>query len=207
MAKLDKKEFKEILSYVRDSYRLLYQYQARILDLMTFIGDYFSYSYQKGYSIFSNQAPRDGRKSFLDRWSWDWLNMYNYDFHFGYKNIKEDYVAFCVRLYSDTGFFDTKNADKLNLEAFNNVKKSATKLVLIAVKSKWNWGNLLDDFDRNWKSDKFEDGNTCAVAKAYDLVNFIDQDKTKEQLKDFNQFCEKYSITLKTPVYQDEIVS
>ena len=67
----------------RKAYRFLFEYQAHILDLMKFIQSSYGLKYIGGYSMFSNSTPQRGKGN-LDNWSWDWLNMYFYQFAFYY---------------------------------------------------------------------------------------------------------------------------
>jgi hypothetical protein len=108
----------DILLEIRKSYCLLFQYQARILDLIGFIGDSFECKYEGGYPRFSNSAPNKG-KGRLDNWAWDWLNMYYYEFNFTRKSAK---ITFSVFLLNDTGFYETK-------EKFKEKKVLEKKLV------------------------------------------------------------------------------
>lgn len=82
-------ELDKSLVEVRKAYRILFDYQTRILDLVKYIGQKTQFSYSGGYSKFSNSGPNNGRGS-LDLWAWDWLNFYFYEFNFGSLDIKND---------------------------------------------------------------------------------------------------------------------
>lgn len=204
MANLEKKDLQEILHDVRVSYRLLFEYQTRILDLMKFIGDYFSYPYKNGHPLFCEKI----KYTSLNRWAWDWLGMYNYAFYFGTKNLNGTAINFSVDLYSDTGAFDRdiSGLERLKVDTFDSVENSETKLVLIA----WKEGHFVEELLKNFNREKVEyipKDNQQHIAKAYDLVDFIDQAETEEQLEDFSNFCEKHGLKIKTPAYEAELVS
>ena len=80
------KEVESAFTEVRKAYRLLADYQRKVLDLVDFIGSSFGRTYSGGYPKYGNPSPRNGRGS-LDYWSWDWLNLYFYEFHFGTEKI------------------------------------------------------------------------------------------------------------------------
>jgi len=101
-------ELKNSLIEVRKAYRLLYDYQKKVLDLVQFIGTEFGRSYKGGYSKYSNVTPRNG-KGHLSNWGWDWLNMYYYEFNFHNEENKD---FFSVVLISDTGYYEAKDEDE-----------------------------------------------------------------------------------------------
>jgi hypothetical protein len=90
-------DFENMIINVRSSFRLLYSFNRRILDLMKYIGKKFNIPYCGGWSKFSASSPKDGKGS-LNNWGWDWLNLYLYEFHFCKENI-----SFSIILQSDTG--------------------------------------------------------------------------------------------------------
>jgi len=184
---LNKKDLEKVFSNVRESYRLLYEYQKRVLDLVKFIGNQLNYSYSGGWPIFSEPCPKRGKGS-LDNWAWDWLNMYAYGFHFGEN---KEGIKFEIRIYSDTGFYDNSTDKKISVDKFNSVEDSKTKLVLIASSKGWHIDKMLEAF--NSENDKYQltdkDNNICA--KSYDLSDFLNEEKTKEQLQNFSEYCFK----------------
>ena len=181
---------------VRKSYRLLFEYQSKLLNLTKYIGDYFSYSFYGGFPLYSNPCPKRAKGN-LDNWAWDWLNMYAYAFHFGSKLIGENNVFFEIRIYSDTGFYDSQEKKALNLETYNDVNISKTKIVLIASNLVWKPEELLSNFSSKISEYhiKNEENNICA--KSYDLENFINEDETNKKLLDFIDYCVLNGIKIK----------
>ena len=101
---MQKDDIQQVLLDVRKSYRFLYQYQKRILDLISFIGGKYNRQYSGGLAKFSSPAPRNGGGN-LGCWAWDWLNMYFYEFYFGTEKQENDNITFSVFLVNDTGYF------------------------------------------------------------------------------------------------------
>ena len=64
---------------VRKAYRLLFDYQDRIKNLVSFIGGHFDFNFVEGYPVFSANA-KSGKSVKLEHWAWDWLSMYFYHF-------------------------------------------------------------------------------------------------------------------------------
>lgn len=193
----------------RKAYRFLFQYQQRILDLMSFIGGSLGLNYSGGWPKFSNPAPRSGGGN-LNNWAWDWLNMYFYEFHFESKGANVKFSAFIV---NDTGFYDAlvfgdrtlvpKN--RLDMDKYETIEKSETKLILVAAKNIWpssQWGE--------WQSQEFlnkdlihkqDDG--IMISKIYSLGSFATQDDAIQSLNDFCQYCHNSEIPISI---QDTIV-
>jgi hypothetical protein len=138
------KEIDQALLDVRKAYRLLHDYQRAALDAAKYIGAQIGFTYFGGYSNFSNCAPRDG-KGLLDNWSWDWLNLVFYDFHFTQKNGEKDILKFSIWLFSDTGYFvsdDTATA-QTDVATFASAENSGTKVGFLLYRE---WTAEFDQF-------------------------------------------------------------
>ena len=214
MEDLNKKDLEKVFSNVRESYRLLYEYQKRVLDLVKFIGNQLNYSYSGGWPIFSEPCPKRGKGS-LDNWAWDWLNMYAYGFHFGEN---KEGIKFEIRIYSDTGFYDNTTDKKISVDKFNSGEDSKTKLVLIVSREEWNINKMLENF--NSRTNKYKllkelknlqwsqsskaltlrdlnsqwiefckNSSNTICAKSYDLSSFLNEETITEQLEDFGEYC------------------
>ena len=190
---MDKNEFNSALLDVRKAYRLLYLYQRRILDLVSFIGDRLSIEFKEGWSYFSNTA-RTGSRVHLDRWAWDWLSMYFYEFYFG--QIITNYY-FALVLQNDSGFFEMDNVSKLDVEKFLPVEKSQTRLIFYCVFAETEIEHpidvfLIDDLGDGKKSEFIKGGKSgpLFVAKAYDLERFFNGESTVEAIDDYIAFAE-----------------
>jgi len=188
----------QVLLDVRKSYRFLYQYQKRILDLISFIGGKYSRQYSGGWPKFSKAAPRNGGGD-LGCWAWDWLNMYFYEFHFESENK----VSFSIFLLNDTGYFQANNENKsvkrTSVSKFTDVENSESKLIFVVGKNLWEgWGRDWDEPEFILKSEgeKVKD-NGIMVFKHYSLENFETENKANECLKNFEIYCLKKGIEFK----------
>jgi hypothetical protein len=185
---LNKEELNDVFLDVRKSYRLLYLYQRRVMDLVAFIGRYYGFSYVQGWSEFS--SAREPKKLKLDNWAWDMLGMYCFTFQFSTKDFG-DYkdVELLVLLVSDTGFYDNKDnvyGDEVHIEKFEDVNKSTTQLHLLLKTNNKDWKCY--DSVINASSPNFEgkfDTDDFLIGKKYDLADFMNEASTLEQLKDF----------------------
>jgi hypothetical protein len=190
---------------VRKAYRLLFDYQARVLDLISFISGSFGFDYNGGYPKFSNSGPNNGRGN-LGLWAWDWLNMYYYEFNFQPKVVDKDKLYFSIFILNDTGFFQANKKSKIAktaVDAFDSPENSGTKLIFAVGKNTWNgWG-------ANWDNEEFilqNEGHKGLddkkmVFKSYPLSKFFNEDDTIIMLKDFENYCDKFNITFK---YQEK---
>ncbi|WP_018675025.1 hypothetical protein [Riemerella columbina] len=196
------KNIKEILVQVRKAYRLLYNYQKSVLDLINYIGRYYGFKYNGGYPKFSNAAPNNGGGK-LENVSWDWLNLYFYEFNFGYKEIEGDKIHFAIFLMTDSGYFDYNTVDKLDTNSFKSVEDSKSQLIFLVGKNIWEvsqWSNRWNNFDFIFDKELYinEDSNKLMISKHYLLENFETEYKAKEYLEHFLNFCKKeYNIVLK----------
>lgn len=189
---------------VRKAYRLLYNYQDRLLDLVSYIGGKYGFSYKGGYSKFSDVAPRNGG-GHLDNWAWDWLNLYFYQFDFKPKAGEklEPTIHFSVFVVNDTGYFDARDADderktsKLDTTTFNSVEESKSKLIFVAGKDLGVvWGVDCDnpEFISQPSGEKTADDGGIMVFKHYSLERFENEEDAISCLKDFERLCNKKGI-------------
>lgn len=184
---------------VRKAYRLLFDYQDRIKNLVSFIGGHFDFEFREGYPVFSAHA-KNGKNVNLDHWAWDWLSMYFYHFKFAPK----DNLTFSVFILTDTGYYDVSKHDgattsKIKPETFNTVEKSETKLFLVVGKDMWKRDTKLGD----WQDILFQDKNVFSleagrkfIFKEYNLEEFIDESSAVSSLEDFQAFCNQNGISI-----------
>lgn len=197
---------KNSLIEVRKAYRLLYDYQKKILDLVNFIGSEYGRSYNGGYSKYCNTSPRNG-KGHLTNWAWDWLNMYYYEFNFHNENDKS---YFSVILLSDTGFYQAKEEDssfkdKLNINKYKSPENSETKLYFVLGQNMWDCEGFLKN--GCWEDSNFilqesgvserNDKSGKMIFKSYNLDRFNSIENTLLILKDFSSFCLSNNLDFK----------
>ncbi|WP_312175471.1 hypothetical protein [Chryseobacterium sp.] len=182
---------------VRKAYRLLFEYQDRIKNLIAFIGGHYDFEFREGYPVFSAHA-KNGTRVNLDHWAWDWLGMYFYHFKFAPKND----ITFSIFILNDSGYYDVVKQNetascKLKPETFSTVDKAETKLFLVIGKRMWKQETKLG----NWEDILFQDQHIFTsendgrfLFKAYTLENFMDEGSAISTLKDFQLFCQENQI-------------
>ncbi len=190
-------QVENILLDVRKAYRLLYSYQRKVLDLMKFIGYLTTWNYEGGWCKFSDPSPKNG-KGVLDSWAWDWLNLYTYEFHFGFKEINGSKIKFSVWLVSDTGFYDSDSKDKRNVETFSSVEESATKLIFVVGKNIWHtsFPDFLDNLKKTKLIEKKEStvGNEVLLVKSFNLSSFINADEARKRTEELVSYFKENGI-------------
>lgn len=190
-----------ILVEVRKAYRLLFDYQSRVLDLINFIGGSFRFDYNGGFPKFSNSGPNNGRGN-LGLWAWDWLNMYYYEFNFRQRVVGSDKISFSIFLLNDTGFYQAnkiKPISKLAVDEFEISENSKSKLIFVVGKNMWegwgvNWDNeefILQNEGKKGSEDKL------MIFKSYHLTRFFKEEDAIVVLKDFESFCSNFKIDFK----------
>ncbi|SFC39265.1 hypothetical protein SAMN04487907_10450 [Zunongwangia mangrovi] len=184
---------------VRKAYRLLFDYQDRILNLLNFIGKTYEMPYAGGWQKFTRGAPRSGQGR-LDLWAWDWLGMYYYEFNFKKKIVDRD-LMFSVFLLNDDGYYrnikEGKNAIKNDLKDFASVESSETKLIFVC--------SFLEDWDEPWKDwqdpkftseDEGKADDKNLIFKSYSLEKFLSEESTLKALDDFSKYANQYKLPL-----------
>ena len=187
---------------VRNSYRLLYLYQRRVMDLVRFIGIRYDFDYREGNPKFSSLSkPKNG----LHFFAWDYLPMYNFQFSFDSKKVevdnKETTLELILLLVSDTGYFDKhSNRDfRTDIETFEEPEKSKTQLHIL-LKSP---ATSIEEYEKaQLKSatktpDFFQSGNELLIGYKADLSLFSNEKYTKEQLAIFEEHCRNRGIQIK----------
>ncbi|PQJ79314.1 hypothetical protein [Polaribacter porphyrae] len=198
---MDNKDLDKVLGDVRIAYRLLYEYQKRVLDLVSYLGNNLGFSYEQGCPRFSSTVPRKGKRV-LSRWSWDWLNMYFYEFHFGTQEKNNDKITMSVIIQSDTGYYDGKTSnsqeDRLNLDNFKPVELSNSRIIFIfELNGNWTIDDsfLKKDISNNvreWISESKE-----FYGVAYNLSEFYNNVAIDEKVEELNILIKKkLNITL-----------
>lgn len=182
-------DFDAVFLDVRRAYRLLYLYQRRVMDLMKFIGGHLGLRYAGGWCHYSSTTPRNGKGS-LDNWAWDWLNMYQYEFHFASRVIDAREIRFSVILVSDTAFFDAGLEDECDLKAYPPVEKAETRLVLLAGKDAWH--GEFEDFWENYKKTAADYVRTnekgTVIARSVPLKQFVNGTLAEQTMISYTQF-------------------
>lgn len=194
MDQINQQEFIAILKDVRLSYRLLALYQQRILDTIKYIGNQFNTNFESGWPKFSKGTVH-GNRAKIDYWSWDWLNLYFYEFNMGGVKINDINYHFKIVHQADTGFYDKSQHEVLQkpeVDSYNDADDSDSRLFFILSKEKNGCpiinileGNLTKEsnsvlFKSDW------------LAVPYHLSSFLNKDSTNVVIQDFDSKCYEY---------------
>ncbi len=199
MDKIDPSEFNSVLKDVRASYRLLAIYHRRILDIVKYIGNHYDLNFSRGWAKFSNPVSHSSSIT-LDKWSWDWLSMYLYEFNMGSKEIAGDTYNFKIVHQADTGFYDSKQIavrSEPKVDHFGDLNNSETRLFFVISKNEDGCplANILNDNLSRISNIEITKGNWLLVA--YDMDRFFSQEKTDIVLEEFNQvFASNFGVRL-----------
>lgn len=174
--------FDKVLKDVRNSYRLLHQYQRRLMDLVVFIGNQWEFQFEFGESNFC--SPRKKWKDInpQEHWAWDFLLLYNYTFAFRPRDFGDwKEVRLMLNIVSDTGFYDTEHTDKTNLEQFKSAAESKTQLHIILKTKGIDWKSYRESQYPSIQHipEPLSEKGKLILGKKYDLSEFIDEESTR----------------------------
>jgi len=200
MENLTSFQLEEALCDVRKAYRLLYFYQRRVLDLVKFIGNTLEFEYKGGNPRFSAVTPRNG-KGDLGCWAWDWLNMYYYEFYFGFKLIAGHNITFSIFIQSDAGYFDIENNNRTMVENFTPVENTKTRLIMVVGKDGWDISKLNPDAKvlSSQITDYFDNlmNGGIMIGKAYNLSEFINEESARLKINSFISYCKEKDVIIR----------
>lgn len=193
----------EVLLDVRKAYRLLHDYQRMVLDSIRYIGSQLDIPYNAGWSKFAGETHSGFTK--LIQWSWDWLPMICYEFHFLKLLGNNEFLSLSFLVISDTGFIegdDTAN-DRTIISAFAPAEKSATKFAFILRRTHWNPLEFMADKvkmrDFIKEHGKLPDTLVAAgfVGRCYDLSCLASEDQANQIVNDIVALAELKAFPLK----------
>jgi hypothetical protein len=207
MANTNPEELKAVFTDVRKAYRLLYHYQRRVLDTVKYISNILSINLQSGHPIFSAITPRENIRPDLDRWAWDWLNMYFYEFFCTPKEIGKDTYRFAIQIQSDTGCYDT-GVNEQDVENYAPAEITSTRLLFLYSKNRWKAEGHqgqedYKDFHKipalsaNQEPTFLEtedNGNKFFVLMAIPLENLIDESTIKFEIDKFLEYLKTNNL-------------
>ena len=183
---MTREKTQEALCDVRKAYRLIFAYQRRILDSIQLLTQEHEVLY--GGPKFAGR-PKFKRFEF-DRWSWDYLPLYQSIFKFRLNTQYE----LSIYVNTDNGFFinDRGNhLDRTNLDRFEDEEKSGSYITLIVANENCDHNQriainnkIITNVDN---TDKISSDNF--IAKRYDLNNLIDFASIKSLKKDYRDYC------------------
>lgn len=206
MGNINVDEFNSALNDVRKAHRIIFEYQSRMLDLITFISSKLGFGVAIGEKLFSDPIKfKKGNaelKIFEDMWAWDFIYSYCFRYYFNYLELETgDFVALSIIQYSDTGFYENISENsQLDLKTFANTEDSTSKLLFILeLKPKrikeYFWNDKEISENKKYASGSFDKeiinnpkGNILLLY-SFKLDRFINEKSTMEALEEFNTYC------------------
>lgn len=197
-------EIEAVLVDVRRAYRLLHDYQRMVLDAVDYLAKQLGMNYRGGWPKFSDASPKPG-KGGLDFWSWDWLNMVFYEFHFGSPLQPEGYPRMSVLLISDSGYFctDATDADQTDITTFLPPERSQTYIGFLISGSKWPHPGFMDTqvgmktFIEGGGRLPLEYAAEGLVGRCWNLSRLLTEEGTDEVIDDLLAAAVKAKIALR----------
>jgi len=204
-------EFEKALIDVRKALRLIFKYQEKMLDLISYIKSRLDFPEFIGKKHFSDAigAKRSGsgmQRIWHSMWAWDFIYPYVYEYYLGDIRLEKYDCNLSIIQYSDTGYFDqnNENVSRVDVEKFVEEEKSVSKILFIleAVPKNhktWKWDKA--DFIMNklyvssrHKVDVLENNNTKLVLYSFPLTRFMDENTTNYALQEFCNYCKDNGI-------------
>lgn len=190
---------------VRKSYRFLYLYQRRVMDLIAFMSSHWNFIFEKGEPVFCSPPPLKKINPSSGNWVWDFLTFYNFNFVYREKKIGEyKGVKLMLNIVSDTGFYDTENNNKLSISDFKETKKSKTQLHIILKTKNLNWDIYKNkQYSVNEINTDFYHKNTenqIIIGRKIDLSSLMNETDVLKELNKFEEYCKGKGLILKPNV-------
>ena len=197
-------EINQVLLDVRKAYRLLHDYQRMALDVVNYIGKQLGLTYVGGWPKFSDASPRKG-KGGLDCWSWDWLNLVLYEFHFSQPLKGANVLRFSVLLISDTGYFcgEQETLEQTNVSDFLAVEQSRTMVGFIISGKEWRDPDFLGNkeemktFIETGGNLPVEYGTVGIIGKCCNFSRLVSEEETNVLIHELIAYATGAGIPLK----------
>lgn len=202
------KELDNAFVDVRAGFRLLFEYQTRVQQIVNYIREHTPYPSMWGNRLFCNTIHTT-RKSddndyanlaiHHDMWGWDFLYNYLFEYFFGTKTIGGQKVDMSVIQVSDDGYFKSPapRPSRTKVETFLPAADSDSWLILQAGSNAWMTDDeIKDDYGRFLKKFLASDADTSVyknddghwfVAKKYPMQCFASQAETDRVMADFGR--------------------
>lgn len=207
------KELNNTFVDVRNAFRLLNQYQKRVLHIVDYIREQTLYTDMRGGKWYFDQIKRRNIQDEYnlavskDMWGWDFLYGYIFEYYFGKIDLDcGRKVKMSIIQVSDDGFFISDNDKKqmTNVSSFAPSEASHSYVVLIisiyTTKDPTMWFNNKKHQNDNQKefltqflssyeetrNEKAENGEV-AIMKKYEMQRFSSQQSTDEIIREFGK--------------------
>lgn len=194
-------EVEGLMLDVRKSYRFLYEYQRRVMDLISFIAGYWGFVYDKGEPLFC-KPPSHKKINPSINWAWDFLLFYNYCFVYA----PQDFgiwkgVRLMINIVSDTGFYDVDTTDRLDVLHFGRSEEAKTQLHLVLKTSGIDWEDYKNSHYSSQHQEHYvkigEGQSSITIGYKFDLSKLRDEANVHQCLKRFEKLCASHELILK----------
>ena len=219
---ITKEDLKKGLVHIRSAYRLIFEHQKRVLNIIDYIKDQLGLKGDGGNKYFSDPiASKRGDYPHLKivsgMWAWDFIFSYCFEFYLGHQDYEfegQNYnYEISIIQVSDTGFWDSDDDFKTELDTktFQDVKKAESCFVFIfeiklkEIESYWSskekLGVELYEFLGSQEKEKVIDTSENKSFHSRFLMirrsmsDFLDQKSTDKALEDFKEY-----ITIQTQI-------
>lgn len=209
-----KAELQETLCDVRNAYRLLKEYQERMLGIVSYIKERYTMPEFAGIkhfgdTIHSKKSSYAKLNITKEMWAWDFLYSYEFEYYLGQNSLVRDGVnmkyAISMLQVSDTGFYESQipTKDMEQIESFKDSEKSSSLLIfvfeLVKNDADWLWDTnteILDDVGVNLLEEQNPNmvettQNNCFIASRYSIEDFLDQTSCDAVLSEFDELVFK----------------
>lgn len=202
MAKRETSDLTDMFASVRSAYRLLFTFQQRVMEVIDFAGTELGFTYDGGYYRWTDGPPRNGSGS-LDRWSWDYLGFYLYEFAFQSRGKENDKLTLSIVIMCDSGMYDGE-ADPLDIDKYAPEEESKTRLFFVTGKNaepseiEGGIDEIIEElaYSERCMSGSHNTDRGTVVYKSYELVDFVREAVAREALQDFRQVCHQAGISI-----------
>ncbi|MBI9062573.1 MAG: hypothetical protein JEZ14_11355 [Marinilabiliaceae bacterium] len=195
---------------VRNAFRLLKEYQERMLNIVSYIKNRYAMPELAGRRHFCDKLR--GKKNgyaeiqiWKDMWTWDFLYGYEFEYYLGSNELKDikkkGKYAMSIIQVSDTGFHESSDANKdpNQIETFKDSENSSSLLLFIFEWVKddkdWLWDDSAAIFDKVKKEllerqkptmERITKDN-CFISARYSIDRFLEQSSCDEVLNEFDE--------------------
>ncbi len=197
-------EYQQTLLSVRNSYRLLHDYQRLILDSCDFIRTQLQLDYQGGYYKFSSAPVKNGGGD-LKKWAWDWLGMIAYDMHCKKQDPEGDILLSMLHL-ADTNAFKAPRESRPDSKSFDSAVSGKSLIIFLYYLKPtgeswgdWNLSMLENDDERIVFTEKCEalqsfQHNAIGVFSV-EVEEIFTEAGAKEVVKKLGEYFPKLKLT------------
>jgi hypothetical protein len=214
-----KKDIEKMMVDVRKAHRLLFQYQDRMKELMNRVSTEFNLGPCRGRKRFSNPIGNtsggddypDANLRIHDRWAWDWLYPYEFEYYFGRTQRNDLSCCFSIFQVSDNGYYladgyhrnvEGRNGhiSKTKVEGFWPVEESSSYLIFSfecfpRTGHRFFFKQPKDSIVKLYGGDEstliIRNETNTLIAKRYNIEEFFSRESVTEILTHFSKIVKE----------------